>query len=103
MHEELKREFEEKFVWEYKDLFYDSNGEWQSITKSQLNIKSIDEFWLWFESKLPKAVEIKLVEEQTYYRCPNCDIWLSNADGSDEEDDYTDNFCPNCGAKINWK
>lgn len=87
MHEELKQEFEERFI----------NG------IDYKNFPLVTNIWDWFESKLPKEVEIKLVEEQTYYRCPNCGIWISNADGADEEDDYTDNFCPNCGSKINWK
>jgi len=54
----------------------------------------------WFESKLPKEVEIKEgnVEhteplDTEWHKCPNCDnIVIATAD----------NFCASCGSKIKW-
>lgn len=79
MHEELKREFEEKFA------------------KTEMDTLVIDcdfnDVWQWFESKLPKEVDIEINPKWKHYHCPNCDDYVIKDSP----------FCPNCGAKINWK
>lgn len=77
MHEELKKEFEERFI----------NG------IDYKNFPLVTNIWDWFESKLPKEVEIESNLIWDYFDCPNCTDYVS--EGS--------LFCPNCGAKINWK
>ena len=84
MNEELKKEFEKKFLVgiDYKNFPLATN------------------LWDWFESKLPKEVEIKEgnVEhteplDTEWHKCPNCDnIVIATAD----------NFCASCGSKIKW-
>ena len=91
MNEELKREFEEKFL--HKEINPPNGYDWK------WNI-DYNDVWLWFESELPKEVEIKEgnVEhteplDTEWHKCPNCDnIVIATAD----------NFCASCGSKIKW-
>lgn len=34
--------------------------------------------------------------------CPNCYFNLIELDISTKEEKFTHNYCPHCGAKINW-
>lgn len=92
MHEELKREFEKKFI---ETVEVSTSKPYKSSSKIIDNyVYFPQQIWLWFESKLPKEVEIEKPWDKISIKCPACrKVSL-----------YTeDNFCPNCGAKINWK
>lgn len=84
MHEELKKEFEEVSYFKKQPEDMD---DW-------IYNQKLITIWDWIESKLPKEVEIEKPWDKISIKCPACrKVSL-----------YTeDNFCPNCGAKINWR
>ena len=61
------------------------------------------------EKQIPKKhykqqVMIDFVDyqaEEDCYECPNCDSFLGYVDECKEES-YQDNYCPNCGQKLDW-
>lgn len=93
MHEELKKEFEERFTQIGNCNRFNGKFIVMETIRVTTNIES-DQLWQFIESKLPKEVEIEKPWDKISIKCPACrKVSL-----------YTeDNFCPNCGSKINWK
>ena len=57
------------------------------------------------EKQIPKKPYIQQVEIEDHDRdcmeCPSCDSFLGYATDCKEEH-YQDNYCPNCGQKLDW-
>ena len=57
------------------------------------------------EKQIPKKPYIQQVEIEDYDRdcmeCPSCDSFLGYETDCKEEH-YQDNYCPNCGQKLDW-
>lgn len=57
------------------------------------------------EKQIPKKPYIQQIEVDYYehdcYECPNCDSFLGYVSECKEEH-YQNNYCPECGQKIDW-
>lgn len=54
-------------------------------------------------SKKPYVQQVvKDFREHDCYECPNCDCFVGYVSECQEEH-YQDNYCSNCGQKLDWK